>query len=126
MRQAFISSISGFLSVQQLGLLVEELPADDPADFPCLDHFPDLGKGGPLGGNRFALQEHDVLDGCGIFQTIEVKKRILVPAGAEKLEILRVRLDARFLKKLPGDGLAAVLTGLDCTAGISQVPAKVF
>ena len=65
-----------------------------------------------------ALQQHDVLDGSAVFQAVEVEEGILVPAGAEKLEVLFVGPDAGLLKELPGDGLTARLTGLDGAAGI--------
>ena len=105
---------------------MEELAADDPADLSGFDHFPDLGEGGPFGRRRLALQEDDVLDGGGIFQAVEIEEGVLVPAGAEQLEILLVSPDARLLKKLPGDGLSARLPGLDCAAGIFPGPGEGF
>ena len=73
---------------------MEELSADDAADLPVFDHFPDLGEGGPLGGGGLALQQDNVLDGGGVLQAVEVEEGILVPAGAEELDRKSTRLNS--------------------------------
>ena len=103
-----------------------ELVADDPADFPGMDHPPQLGITDPLHAVRFAGQQLDFLQRYRPLQAVVVKEHIALFVRIQQLKFLRIGTDARFLEKLPGNGLPAGLPCLGRAAGVLPGAGKTF
>ena len=78
----------------------------------------DFAVAGPHHAVGLSGQQDDILQRHPAAQTVEVKKGIAIPVGAEELKFVLIGPDAGFLKQLSGNSLAAGLSGFGGAAGI--------
>ena len=86
----------------------------------------DLSIAGPLHCISLSGKQHNLLYRHLSFQTVKIIKGIPVTGGFQQFKLIFPGTDPGFLKKFPGNGLAAGLPSLGGTSGILPCAGKGF